>query len=202
MPDSYVIFTGRPNAGKSTAIKALTGLKVRTGKKPGTTTRIQKFPIARELMLVDMPGYGRRVGGGKGWEDRTKDMILDFIEDNRGSIVASVHVVNIGTFIETTERLGKKGFINLDVEMIRYINDTVGDFPLVAANKIDRSSEADVTMNLDALVEDLMDSLPGSPDENIYPVSLKLGVGVGSLKQALVKKIISLGWGSPFEYIR
>ncbi len=71
MPERYIIFTGRPNAGKSTTIRALTGVKVPIGKRPGTTKKINKYQIGKDLYLVDMPGYGRKLGAHKSVEDRT-----------------------------------------------------------------------------------------------------------------------------------
>jgi GTP-binding protein EngB required for normal cell division len=162
MPERYVVFTGRPNAGKSTIIKALTGLKPRIGKRPGTTTSIKRYPVAPGLTLVDMPGYGSKAGGSRKWEDSTKDSILDFIEENAGSIAAAVHVVNITTFLETEDRLSRKGIMSLDVEMVCYLRDTLGTFPLVAANKIDKGGEKEVVANLEAFIEGISgERLPG-----------------------------------------
>ena len=56
---AYLVFTGRPNAGKSSIICELFGLDLATGKRPGTTRRISKYQIGSELILVDMPGFGR-----------------------------------------------------------------------------------------------------------------------------------------------
>ena len=127
MPDSFIIFTGRPNAGKSTTIKALTGVKVPTGKKPGTTTKINMYQISSNLFVVDMPGYGRKVDAGKYWEDKTKNRILNFIERESDNIVAAIHVFNVNTFIEVEQRLAKKGFINLiyfyRIARVIYINN-------------------------------------------------------------------------------
>ena len=108
MPEQYIIFTGRPNAGKSTTIRALTGIKVPTGKMPGTTTKINKYQIGKELYLVDMPGYGRKVNSRKGWEDQTKNKILSFIEKEADNIVAAIHVFNINTFMETRGGLPRR----------------------------------------------------------------------------------------------
>jgi GTP-binding protein EngB required for normal cell division len=202
MQDSYVIFTGRPNAGKSSMINALTGLKLPTGKRPGTTTDINEYPIANGLVLADMPGYGTKLGASKGWEDMTKEKILDFIFNNRDSIVLCVHVLNITTFIETTERLAKKGFVNLDMEMVNYIYDTVQEFPLVAANKIDKSSEQEVIENLEAFLEMLSTVNPIISRNNVYPISAKKGTGIGQLKDTFYRTLVSKGWRNPFEYIR
>jgi GTP-binding protein len=56
-----VAFAGRSNAGKSSAINALTnnGKLARTSKTPGRTQLINLFDLNIEgLRLVDLPGYG------------------------------------------------------------------------------------------------------------------------------------------------
>lgn len=55
-----VAFAGRSNAGKSSAINALTGQKslARTSKTPGRTQLINFFGLDEERRLVDLPGYG------------------------------------------------------------------------------------------------------------------------------------------------
>ena len=57
---SEVAFTGRSNAGESSAINTLTGVKslARTSKTPGRTQLINFFEINPEMRLVDLPGYG------------------------------------------------------------------------------------------------------------------------------------------------
>ncbi len=202
MPESYVIFTGRPNAGKSSTIKALTGLKIATGKQPGTTTNINKYEIAHDLFLVDMPGYGRKVDAPRSWEDKTKDRILDFIYENADQIIAAVHVLNIVTFIETEERLSKKGFISIDVEMVQYIEENIGEYPLVAANKIDKGNDKQVMENLRAYVNSLTDGEPELAAGYVFPISAKKGVGVGDLKKELVSKFQKNGYHNPFEFVK
>ena len=55
-----VAFAGRSNAGKSSAINALTRNKglARTSKTPGRTQLINHFEIKSGKRLVDLPGYG------------------------------------------------------------------------------------------------------------------------------------------------
>ncbi|MCW8195526.1 YihA family ribosome biogenesis GTP-binding protein [Proteobacteria bacterium 005FR1] len=55
-----VAFAGRSNAGKSSAINALTGNSklARTSKTPGRTQLINFFELGEERRLVDLPGYG------------------------------------------------------------------------------------------------------------------------------------------------
>lgn len=55
-----VAFAGRSNAGKSSAINALTnnGKLARTSKTPGRTQLINFFDLSKTQRLVDLPGYG------------------------------------------------------------------------------------------------------------------------------------------------
>jgi GTP-binding protein len=54
-----VAFAGRSNAGKSSAINALTNQKLaRTSKTPGRTQLINFFNLSNTQRLVDLPGYG------------------------------------------------------------------------------------------------------------------------------------------------
>ena len=56
-----VAFAGRSNAGKSSALNALTGHKglARTSKTPGRTQQMVAFSLTEPgLRLIDLPGYG------------------------------------------------------------------------------------------------------------------------------------------------
>lgn len=55
-----VAFAGRSNAGKSSALNAITGSKAlaRVSKTPGRTQQINFFGLDEERRLVDLPGYG------------------------------------------------------------------------------------------------------------------------------------------------
>ncbi len=62
-PDSKlpeVAFAGRSNVGKSSLINRLLNRKklVRTSRTPGCTQTINFFEINKEIMFVDLPGYG------------------------------------------------------------------------------------------------------------------------------------------------
>lgn len=55
-----VAFAGRSNAGKSSAINAITGIGAlaRVSKQPGRTQSINFFVLDESRALVDLPGYG------------------------------------------------------------------------------------------------------------------------------------------------
>jgi len=55
-----VAFAGRSNAGKSSALNAITQRRAlaRTSRTPGRTQQINFFMLDEERHLVDLPGYG------------------------------------------------------------------------------------------------------------------------------------------------
>jgi GTP-binding protein len=63
LPDDHgreVAFAGRSNAGKSSAINAITdhNALARTSKTPGRTQQLVVFGIGPDERLIDLPGYG------------------------------------------------------------------------------------------------------------------------------------------------
>jgi GTP-binding protein len=61
-PDSgrEVAFAGRSNAGKSSALNAITGVGglARVSKTPGRTRLLNLFEVGLGMRLMDLPGYG------------------------------------------------------------------------------------------------------------------------------------------------
>ena len=55
-----IAFAGRSNAGKSSLINALTGVRglARVSKTPGCTQNLNFFALNDDLALVDFPGHG------------------------------------------------------------------------------------------------------------------------------------------------
>jgi GTP-binding protein len=75
-PDSgaEVAIVGRSNAGKSSAINAITARRslARTSKTPGRTRLLNFFELAPDARLIDLPGYGYASGPRTeraGWAD-------------------------------------------------------------------------------------------------------------------------------------
>jgi len=59
-PRTEVALAGRSNVGKSSLLNALTGVKnlARVSATPGRTRSLNFFELGRNLILVDLPGYG------------------------------------------------------------------------------------------------------------------------------------------------
>ena len=60
-----ILLAGRSNAGKSSALNALTENRklARISKTPGRTTEVNYFRVNEDLKLVDLPGYGYAKSG-------------------------------------------------------------------------------------------------------------------------------------------
>lgn len=195
----YLVFTGRPNAGKSSIIREIVGLDVATGKRPGTTRNISKHPISHGLVLVDMPGFGRMMGVSKRLEDKIKRRIIRFLESNAQRIALAVHVLDISSFLEVSRRLEKKNFISVDVEMLQFLAKTLGEHPLVAANKIDKATEEEIDNNLKKFLQQISSSDSSSIAGYVFPVSAKTGDGLGALKSAIHERLVAEGYRTPFK---
>ncbi len=197
MEENFLVFTGRPNSGKSNIIRKITGLNTRSGKRPGTTRKISKYPLTRGLSLVDMPGYGRITGASKSVTSQVKDEILDFIEMNREAIILVVHVLDLSTFREISERMERKNLIPIDLEMIQYIWETIGEMPLVVTNKIDK-----VVGDRDEIINDLknrLDEYIPKSSYTLYPTSALTEEGLGKLKDIIHRKLSEKGLRTPFS---
>jgi len=199
MYEEYLVFTGRPNAGKSSIIREVVGIDVATGKHPGTTRRISKYALSGGLSLVDMPGFGRIMGVSKPLENMRKNRIIRFLESNAQNIALAVHVLDISTFLEVTWRLEKKGLISLDVEMVQFLAETLGEIPLVAANKIDKADEDEIAVNLEEFKYRISDGQPLVVEGYVFPVSARTGKGLGALKSAIHARLVEKGYRTPFK---
>lgn len=201
MFEKLLVFTGRPNSGKSNIIRAIIGLDVAIGKRPGTTRSISKHPLSHGLVLVDMPRFGRMTGVSKRLSNKMSDRIIRFLESNAQSIALVVHVLDISTFSEVTERLEKKGFISVDVEMVslQFLAKTLGEIPLVAANKIDKANEEEIDDNLEKFMQQISGGDSSSIAGCVFPVSAKVGDGLGALKSAIHERLVVKGYKTPFK---
>ena len=199
MQEKYLVFTGRPNAGKSSLIKQLSGLNIATGKRPGTTRTIKKYPLTDKLILVDLPGLGKMMGVSKQFEEKVNRRIVEFLESNTQNIVLAVAVLDISTFLEVTWRLEKKGFKSVDVEMVKFLADSLSEFPLVVANKTDKTNREELEANLNEFIYRISDGNPSAVRDNVFTTSLKTGRGVGVLKNAIHTKLVTKGYKTPFK---
>jgi GTP-binding protein EngB required for normal cell division len=202
MKEEYLVFTGRPNAGKSSLIRELTGLKITIGKHAGTTRKVTYYKLNDGLILVDLPGLGKMVGVSKKFEEKVNRRIIHFLESNKEKIILAIVVLDISTFLEITWRLEKKGIMSVDVEMVKFLADNLGEFPIVAANKIDKIKNKELEANLTEFLTRISDGNPMMIKEKVFPISVKKRIGLGQLKNAIHSKLVSKGYKTPFKIQR
>ncbi len=179
-----VIFVGRSNVGKSTLIRALTGKKLRVGKRPGVTRKPLRIPY-QDFQITDMPGFGFISSVSEESQEAIKDNIVHYIEENASNIVLAVMVVNAASFAEIVDRWAGRNEIPVEVELYEFLLELNIDV-IVAANKMDKVKDVDKT--LDGIAKRLGMMPPWRQWlDRIVPVSAKKG-NIRELKELIQKK--------------
>ncbi|MCE8423145.1 MAG: GTP-binding protein EngB [Candidatus Methanoperedens sp.] len=180
-----IIFAGRSNVGKSTLITALTGKKLRIGRRPGVTRKTFQIPY-QNYQITDMPGFGFINGISDEGMEAIKNNIVHYIEDNARNIALAVMVVNSKSFAEIVDRWAERNEFPVEVELFEFLHE-LDIHVVVAANKIDKVKDVDIT--LDGIAERLGMEPPWKQwKDNIVPVCAKKGE-VGELKKVIQKKL-------------
>ncbi len=180
-----VVVVGRSNVGKSTLVRALTGDKrVKIGKRPGVTLKINEYDL-KNYTLVDMPGFGYVKVRPKKVEERIKDMIVRYLEENSDNIAAAIHVLDGKSFVQIVERWKDKE-IPIDIEMFDFITD-LKISPILVVNKMDKVKNKEETLN--KICEYLKLSPPWHQWKFIVPACLKKNEGIEEIKKLINKRV-------------
>jgi GTP-binding protein len=107
-----VAFAGRSNAGKSSALNAITqqNALARVSKTPGRTQAINFFAMNEQCRLVDLPGYGYAKVGGSMKDEWQKNM-GDFVT-HRQALKGLIILMDI-----------RHPFTEMDVTMLNWARD-------------------------------------------------------------------------------
>lgn len=105
-----IAFAGRSNAGKSSALNALTGRRslARTSKTPGRTRLINLFALDDDIRLADLPGYGHAAVSNATRERWTR-LLGEYLQHRR-SLRGLVLIVDI-----------RRGLTALDWQLLELI---------------------------------------------------------------------------------
>ena len=158
-----VAFAGRSNAGKSSAINALTGRKqlAFVSKTPGRTQQINYYRVSAQRYLVDLPGYGfARVPASV---QRAWQQVLSRYLQERRALRALVLIMD-----------ARHPMTELDKQMLSWFAQT-GKPVLVLLTKADKLNRQEQVRTLRAVSQTLAAHYPACAAQLFSSVS-KLGV--------------------------
>jgi len=182
-----IVLIGRSNVGKSTLFWELTGAKVRVGKRPGITKYPFKAKVG-DIFYVDMPGYGFMLKASRADQEKTKDLIVQYFEQNAEEIIMAIQVIDAASFLDIADRWEGRGEVPFEIELWEFLNDMSLNVVL-AANKMDRIGKADVDGALDLICDRLGMMPPWTQwTEKIAPISAKRGQ-IQPLRSIIGKKL-------------
>jgi len=194
LKEPLVVFAGRSNVGKSSTIRALTGKKVRVGKKPGST-RWELMIDLGPVMFVDIPGFGHMSGVSKTGIEEMKTTIIKRLEDWSDRLALAVLIVDISLFRELVERWETRGEIPIDVEFYTFLSE-ITPHVIVVANKIDKLKKRQQSVELEYLAFKLKEALPDI-EPNIVPLAAQKKQGISDLKYAVEMVLVQSGLETP-----
>jgi GTP-binding protein EngB required for normal cell division len=151
-----IVFAGRSNVGKSSTIRALTGKKVRVGKKPGST-RWELMIDFGPVTIVDIPGFGYMAGQSKTTIEETKTNVIQKLESWKDNLVLAVLIIDISLFRELHERWSSRGEIPIDVEFYSFLSE-ISPNVIVVANKMDKVKKSALAEEVDFLKSKLKEA--------------------------------------------
>ena len=163
-----IAFIGRSNAGKSSLINSLTGVKdlARTSSIPGRTQELNVFWINRTHYFIDLPGYGFAKTTIKHWQKLNKLIYWYLFESGADQKVVLIIDAEIGP-------------TKNDLEVLNILEEE-GKEIIVVANKVDKIKKSQYTNQF----RKISDLLPG---HKIIPYSSKTKIGIGELSDELLK---------------
>jgi GTP-binding protein len=139
-----VAFAGRSNAGKSSALNAITGRKdlARTSKTPGRTQLINFFALDGAQRLVDLPGYGYAKVPER-MREHWQELLTRYVEA-RASLVGLVIVMD-----------SRRPLTDFDVQMLDWSGShgLAAHVLLTKADKLSRGESSTVLKQVRARVE-------------------------------------------------
>jgi len=189
-----IVFAGRSNVGKSSTIRALTGKKVRVGKKPGST-RWELMIDFGPVTIVDIPGFGFMAGQSKTTIEETKSNIVQKLESWQDNIVLAILIIDISLFRELFERWSSRGEIPIDVEFYSFLSEIVPNV-IVVANKADKVKKRDLLGEIDFLETTLHEAFP-SKSPVIIETAAHKKQGISNLISTIDRLLAELGLDRP-----
>jgi GTP-binding protein len=174
-----IAFAGRSNVGKSSLINALTGRKAlaRTSNTPGRTQQLIFFNGPKELILVDMPGYGY-AATAKSKIAAWTALIHDYLRGR--ATLARVYVL-------VDARHGLK---SADDAILDTLSKAAVSHEIVLT-KSDQVGEAELAERIGAVKAAIRKRPAAFPD--VITTSSQTGAGMPELRAAIARLLIERG---------
>jgi GTP-binding protein EngB required for normal cell division len=189
-----VVFAGRSNVGKSSIIRALTGKKVRIGKKPGST-RWELMIDYGPITIVDIPGFGYMAGQSKTMIEETKTTVIQKLEGWKNDIILAILIIDLSLFRELYDRWSSRGEIPIDIEFYGFLSE-ISPNVVVAANKIDKIKRQDLQGEVDFLLTKL-NEMSSHENPTVVLVSAQKKQGLSNLAATIDNLLIEQGLDKP-----
>ncbi|MDO5444552.1 MAG: ribosome biogenesis GTP-binding protein YihA/YsxC [Eubacteriales bacterium] len=160
-----VIFAGKSNVGKSSAINQILNRKnfARSGNTPGKTVHINYFLIDGKVYFIDLPGYGF-ADVAKSERDRWGKLMEEFFAEKD---LFSSCVLIVDSRHKPTED---------DCRMFDVLKSSGKPFA-VLANKVDKLKKSEIQNNLDVI----RSVLAMEQTDILIPFSAEKGTGRNEL---------------------
>jgi GTP-binding protein EngB required for normal cell division len=189
-----IVFAGRSNVGKSSTIRALTGKKVRVGKKPGST-RWEMMIDFGPITIVDIPGFGFMAGQSKTTIEETKINVVQKLESWSDRLILSILIIDISLFRELYERWSSRGEIPIDVEFYSFLSE-ISPNVMVVANKIDKVKKRVLPDEIEFLQAKLKEAAP-TKNPIVVLLSAQKRQGLVDLVEAIDGLLMGQGLEKP-----
>lgn len=166
-PQPRVVFAGRSNVGKSSAINQVVGRKgfARVSAVPGKTVFVNLFQVEELGWLVDLPGYGYSKTS-KAERERYSKLIEAYFEADRDNITR-IYLIVDARHKPTAD----------DVTMVEWVRH-YGCPLTVVANKLDKLKKSEIEPNL----ERIRQTLELGEKDLLIPFSAEKGTNCNLLK--------------------
>lgn len=189
-----IVFAGRSNVGKSSTIRALTGKKVRVGKRPGST-RWELMIDFGPVTIVDIPGFGYMAGQSKTTIEETKTNVVQKLESWQEDIILAILIIDISLFRELHERWSSRGEIPIDVEFYGFLSEIAPNV-IVVANKTDKIKKRTLQDEVTFLRNVLREAFPAKKPV-ILPTAAQKKQGIEDLISTIDELLVERGLDRP-----
>jgi GTP-binding protein len=174
-----IAFAGRSNVGKSSLINALTGRKAlaRTSNTPGRTQELVFFAGGRNLVLVDMPGYG--------YADAAKAKVKAWTALIHAFLQGRANLARVYLLVDA-----RHGLKPADEEVFAILDKAAVNYQVVLT-KADQVAAADLAA-LAGSAETALARHPAAYPE-VLVTSARAGAGIPELRAAVARLVSERG---------